>query len=73
LIVGAVLVAVCRNWFGKIVWTLWPAWVWFSVMATGNHFWLDVLAGVVVALVALAAVYRHEPSRLWLSPRRAAA
>jgi membrane-associated phospholipid phosphatase len=28
------------------------------VMATGNHFWLDVLAGVVLAAIALAVVYR---------------
>jgi membrane-associated phospholipid phosphatase len=26
-------------------------------MATGNHFWLDVLAGVVLGGVALAIVY----------------
>jgi membrane-associated phospholipid phosphatase len=26
-------------------------------MATGNHFWLDVVAGVLVASIALAAVY----------------
>src|SRR5205823_5420647 len=57
LIVGIVLFAVCRNWFAKAVWALWPGWVWFSVMATGNHFWLDVAAGVVVALVALGFVY----------------
>ena len=30
---------------------MWPAWVWFSVMATGNHYWLDIAAGVGVALV----------------------
>ncbi len=35
-----------------MLWTLWPAWVWFAVMATGNHFWLDIAAGVGVALVA---------------------
>jgi membrane-associated phospholipid phosphatase len=63
LIVGIVLFAVCRNWFGKAVWALWPAWVWFSVMATGNHFWLDVLAGVVVALVALSVIYGRELRR----------
>jgi hypothetical protein len=35
-------------------------WVWFSVIATGNHFWLDILAGIVVAAVAAAVVnYRH--------------
>jgi membrane-associated phospholipid phosphatase len=31
-------------------------------MATGNHFWLDILAGIVVALLAAAAVYRRP---LW--------
>lgn len=60
LIVGVVLVSVCRNWFAKAIWALWPGWVWFSVMATGNHFWLDVLAGIFVALVAIAIVYGRE-------------
>jgi membrane-associated phospholipid phosphatase len=27
-------------------------------MATGNHFWLDVLAGIVLGTIALAVVYR---------------
>src|SRR5204862_1372871 len=66
LIVGVVLVAVCRNWFAKVVWALWPAWVWFSVMATGNHFWLDVAAGVLVALVALGVVYGRPLRRIRL-------
>ena len=68
LIVGLVLFAVCRNVFAKAVWALWPAWVWFSVMATGNHFWLDVLAGVFVALLALAIVYGRPLRRLRLQP-----
>jgi membrane-associated phospholipid phosphatase len=63
LIVGLVLAAVCRRLVAKVVWLLWPAWVWFSVMATGNHFWLDVVAGVAVALVALCVVYRREIRR----------
>lgn len=66
LIVGVVLFAVCRNWFAKIFWALWPAWVWFSVMATGNHFWLDVAAGVLVALAALGVVYGRPLRRLRL-------
>jgi membrane-associated phospholipid phosphatase len=72
LIVGVVLAGVCKNWFGKIAWALWPGWVWFSVMATGNHFWLDVLAGIVVAIVSLAIVYRREWRR-WIYARPAAA
>jgi membrane-associated phospholipid phosphatase len=61
LIVGLVLFSVCRLRPLKVVWLLWPAWVWFSVMATGNHFWLDVLAGVLVAVIALLIVYRPGP------------
>ena len=57
LIVGLVLASVCRSKVAKVLWLLWPAWVWFSVMATGNHFWLDVLAGIVVATIALVVVY----------------
>jgi membrane-associated phospholipid phosphatase len=56
LIVGATLVAASRRWWAKGIWALWPAWVWFCVMATANHFLLDVLAGIGVALAALVAV-----------------
>ena len=59
LIVGLVLFSVCRTRLAKAIWLLWPAWVWFSVMATGNHFWLEVVAGVVVAAIALILVYRN--------------
>ncbi|MGB8002810.1 MAG: phosphatase PAP2 family protein [Gaiellaceae bacterium] len=60
LIVGVILASVVRNPFAKAVWVLWPAWVWFAVMATGNHFWLDVLAGIFLALIALTIVYRER-------------
>jgi membrane-associated phospholipid phosphatase len=59
LIVGLVLFSVCRTRVAKAIWLLWPAWVWFSVMATGNHFWLDVVAGVVVAVISLILIYRN--------------
>jgi membrane-associated phospholipid phosphatase len=57
LIVGIVLFAVCRRWWVKAFWACWPAWVWFCVMATGNHFWLDCVAGILVAILAMVAVY----------------
>ena len=66
LIVGITLAVVCRNRFAKIAWAIWPLWVWFSVMATANHFWLDVVAGVGVALVALAVIHRRWLARLLL-------
>jgi membrane-associated phospholipid phosphatase len=64
LIVGLVLFSVCRTRIAKAIWLLWPAWVWFSVMATGNHFWLDVVAGIVVASLAGALVYLNSLHRL---------
>ena len=66
LIVGVVLFSACRNRFAKLAWALWPAWVWFSVMATANHFWLDVVAGIAVALIAMAIVNRRRLTRVLL-------
>jgi membrane-associated phospholipid phosphatase len=59
LIVGITLAYVSRRWWSKTLWLLWPAWVWFAVMASGNHFWLDILAGIVVAILAALLVYRR--------------
>jgi membrane-associated phospholipid phosphatase len=73
LILGVVLFGVSRNWVAKAFWAVWPAWVWFSVMATGNHFWLDVVAGVLVALVALGVVYGPLLPRRRLGRAHAAA
>jgi len=63
LIVGIVLASVARHWPVRVLWLLWPVWVWFAVMATGNHFWLDVLAGVALGTVALAIVYQSRIRR----------
>jgi membrane-associated phospholipid phosphatase len=59
LIVGIVLATVVRRRIFKLLWLLWPAWVWFTVMATANHFWLDIVAGIVVAALAAAVIYRR--------------
>jgi membrane-associated phospholipid phosphatase len=58
LIVSIVMATVVRRRWAKVLWLAWAPWVWFAVMATGNHFWLDVAAGVLVAGVAAAIVYR---------------
>jgi membrane-associated phospholipid phosphatase len=59
LIVGVILASAVRRPIWKAIWLLWPAWVWFAVMATGNHFWLDVLAGIVLASFTLILTYRR--------------
>jgi membrane-associated phospholipid phosphatase len=63
LIVGFALASLVRPAWLKLVWTLWPSWVWFSVMVTGNHFWLDVAAGVAVAGLAATFLAWHESRR----------
>lgn len=55
LIVGWFLVSASRTKWAKGLWALWPLWVWFCVIATANHYVLDVLAGIGVALAALLA------------------
>jgi membrane-associated phospholipid phosphatase len=62
------LMSVVRTRWLKPLFLIWPAWVWFSVMATGNHFWLDIVAGVAVALVALAIVNYRPLFRLARRP-----
>src|SRR5262249_7210163 len=60
LIIGVGLFFIVRSKWAKALWLLWPVWVWFCVLATGNHFWLDVVAGILVATVAAAIVnYKH--------------
>jgi membrane-associated phospholipid phosphatase len=60
LIVGIAMALIVRQPVFKALWLAWPAWVWFTVIATGNHFWLDIAAGIVVAALAALAVFRKE-------------
>ena len=68
LIIGVALALLVRPRWLKVLWLLWPGWVWFSVIATGNHFWLDIVAGIVVALVAAAIINRKHLFRRTVSP-----
>jgi membrane-associated phospholipid phosphatase len=60
LIVGLVMASVCRTRWAKAVWLVWPAWVSFAVMGTGNHFWLDCAAGFFVALLTGVILFRRR-------------
>jgi membrane-associated phospholipid phosphatase len=63
LIVGFFMASLVRSRVAKLLWTLWPTWVWFTVMATGNHYWLDVAAGVGLALLSVSIVVWVESVR----------
>jgi len=59
LLIGLFLAAATTG-LVRALWFAWPFWVFFAVLATGNHFWLDVAAGVVVACIGLAAAEAHR-------------
>ena len=63
LIVGIVMALIVRRRAFKVLWLAWPAWVWFAVMATANHFWLDIAAGVLVAGAAAGLLEVWERRR----------
>ena len=67
-IVAVVMYSVCRSVVAKAIWAAWPAWVAFSVLSTGNHYWLDVAAGIAIAILT-GLVLRHV--RTLRAPKRA--
>lgn len=67
-IVGIVMFGLVRSRLAKALWLAWPAWVAFAVISTGNHYWLDVVAGIVLAVVTGYALRRMG---MWRALRRA--
>jgi membrane-associated phospholipid phosphatase len=64
LIVGVVMASVCRSWLARALWLAWPAWVSFAVMGTGNHYWLDCVAGFAIALLTALLLFRKRLPRV---------
>jgi membrane-associated phospholipid phosphatase len=63
-IVGVVMASVCRSWLAKAIWFAWPAWVAFAVVSTGNHYWFDVVAGVLLAALMWLVLRQLRSLRL---------
>ena len=56
LMVAVPAAALSRHAVARTLWSAYPLLVFFVIVATGNHFWLDAAAGAAVAcLAALAA------------------
>ncbi|HET7133459.1 MAG TPA: phosphatase PAP2 family protein [Gammaproteobacteria bacterium] len=51
-----------RPW--QAAWALWPFWVAYVVIASGNHFWLDAAVGAGLAAFALLAGKAAERRRV---------
>ena len=64
LIVGVVMFGLVRSRVVKALWLAWPLWVGFAVISTGNHYWLDVMAGFVLAILTGLALRQARIVRL---------
>jgi membrane-associated phospholipid phosphatase len=64
LIVGVVMFGLVRSRIAKALWLAWPAWVAFAVISTGNHYWLDIVVGFVIAVIAGLALRHVRTLRL---------
>ena len=66
-----------RNRAAKVFWALWPLFITFMTVITGNHFLIDAVLGLLVAGVSLAAALALAALRphAWTFrvPQRAAA
>src|SRR5215510_2079726 len=71
LIVGIVMFGLVRSKLAKALWLLWPLWVGFAVISTGNHYWLDVVAGFALALATGFALRQTRVLRGRIQLRRA--
>jgi membrane-associated phospholipid phosphatase len=58
LMVAIPALLLVRARLAKMIWAFYPLLVLFVVIVTGNHFWLDAVAGAAVA--ATAAVVAHR-------------
>jgi membrane-associated phospholipid phosphatase len=64
-----------RRRAAKIAWVLYPAWITFVVVATGNHYFTDVFLGAltagVAALIAKQLLARARPEVWAFAPAQA--
>lgn len=50
--------SIVRNPVGRFLWLLYPMVVFFVIVATANHYWVDAAAGAVVALSSAFVAHR---------------
>ncbi|MGA2286165.1 MAG: phosphatase PAP2 family protein [Dehalococcoidia bacterium] len=64
LLVGIALIDVARNWWMRTFAVLFPTFMFFAIVLTGNHFIFDAMAGALVVLLAIALAFVLENVRL---------
>ena len=65
VMIGLPMIRLVRRWPAKVAWGLYPLWITFVVVATGNHYFTDVFLGCVTAgisaLLAKQLLARARP------------
>jgi membrane-associated phospholipid phosphatase len=64
LMVSVPALLVVRSRVAKVLWAAYPLVVAFVVIVTGNHWFMDAVAGALVAGTA-ALVAKHVLERIW--------
>jgi membrane-associated phospholipid phosphatase len=64
LLVGVIAFGASRNWLVRAFAVVMPASMAFAVVATANHFVVDVLAGITIVLVVLGLARTIERRRI---------
>ena len=57
LIIGLTCFFLVRTAAVRLAWLFYPCLIVFSIVATGNHFWLDAILGAALACVALGVAW----------------
>ena len=60
LIIGTSCFFLVRRRAIRFLWLLYPCLIVFSIVATGNHFWLDAILGAFLAGIALGVAWTIE-------------
>jgi hypothetical protein len=58
LMVAVPAIVLARHRLAQALWATYPVAVFFVIVVTGNHFWLDAAAGALVACLAAVAARR---------------
>jgi hypothetical protein len=76
LMVAVPAIVLARHRWARALWATYPLAVFFVIVVTGNHFWLDAAAGAAVACLAAVAARRLARLRpgawAWREPTREA-
>jgi membrane-associated phospholipid phosphatase len=63
MMIGVSGVMVCKHWWSKTWWAIWPLLVSWVTIVTANHYWVDAALGWIVALAAALAAVRLARAR----------